>query len=283
MAISKASRVTEARRYFVIAIDEVRDGKIMGAVFHTEHAEPSSFCSMMDLVWIVEAISDELRCPVSLMKQRQFKKAMAIERKPTIAGDGGKVRRGRLATLKMKLSYRHYASWQGVAVWVEEEETKVFHSFLELVRYISQIVGLEKGWGIGQKGPLAHKVPVDAHASKLLRGQFIAFANSQPLKFRSVTELAKSLDSMVAANDAGMWPIYLQEKRLESVYWPKGRKASFVVKIRFCEHMTWQGTVFWCEEKQIVNFRSFLELIKLMDLAVLNHDPWVGDDVACME
>lgn len=267
MAISKASRVTEAKRHFVIAIDEFIEGQISGLVFHMERPVPLSFSSVMDLVWIVEAISDELSWPVSLMKQRQFKKILPVVRKIAADVSGGKVRRGRLATLKMRLSYRNYTSWQGVAAWVEKEETKAFRSFLELVLYIGESFELEKDLNAEHNEPLVCNISVDDYESKCLAGSVIPLCNSQPAGFHSVLELANNLEAMMVRKDKKVLTLYPLEMRLVAAY---GKKANFVVKIRFCEHATWQGTVFWCEMKQTVNFRSFLELVKLMDQAVLN-------------
>ena len=40
---------------------------------------------------------------------------------------------------------------------------------------------------------------------------------------------------------------------------------SFVIEIKNREHHTWQGTVAWVEGKKKENFRSALELLKLID------------------
>lgn len=40
---------------------------------------------------------------------------------------------------------------------------------------------------------------------------------------------------------------------------------SFIVEIKNKEHHTWQGAVTWVEGKKKENFRSALELLKLMD------------------
>lgn len=45
----------------------------------------------------------------------------------------------------------------------------------------------------------------------------------------------------------------------------KGSKATFVIEIKYRENSTWQGTVNWVEGNQTQNFRSALELIRLMD------------------
>lgn len=43
---------------------------------------------------------------------------------------------------------------------------------------------------------------------------------------------------------------------------------SFVVEIKSQENHSWQGTITWVECRKTENFRSALELIRLMDSAV---------------
>ena len=45
----------------------------------------------------------------------------------------------------------------------------------------------------------------------------------------------------------------------------KGGKATFVIEVTHRENATWQGNVCWVEGNQKLNFRSALELIRLMD------------------
>lgn len=40
---------------------------------------------------------------------------------------------------------------------------------------------------------------------------------------------------------------------------------SFIVEIKSREHHSWQGTVAWVEGKKRENFRSALELLRLID------------------
>lgn len=47
---------------------------------------------------------------------------------------------------------------------------------------------------------------------------------------------------------------------------------SFVVEIKSQENHTWQGTITWVEGKKKKNFRSALELIRLMDSALASED-----------
>lgn len=43
---------------------------------------------------------------------------------------------------------------------------------------------------------------------------------------------------------------------------------NFVVEVKSCENHTWQGTITWVEEQKKENFRSALEMIRLMDSAI---------------
>ena len=45
----------------------------------------------------------------------------------------------------------------------------------------------------------------------------------------------------------------------------KREKGTFIVKILSRQNSTWQGTVTWVEEQKVENFRSALELLKLID------------------
>lgn len=42
----------------------------------------------------------------------------------------------------------------------------------------------------------------------------------------------------------------------------------FIVKIMNTENFTWQGSVTWADKKKMQNFRSALELMKMLDAAI---------------
>jgi len=46
---------------------------------------------------------------------------------------------------------------------------------------------------------------------------------------------------------------------------PKKTKGTFVIQIQHRQHATWQGTITWVDKEKSVNFRSALELLKLID------------------
>ena len=47
---------------------------------------------------------------------------------------------------------------------------------------------------------------------------------------------------------------------------------SFLIKIKYRQNSSWQGTVQWIETGKTQNFKSCLELIRLMDIAVTSGD-----------
>lgn len=49
-------------------------------------------------------------------------------------------------------------------------------------------------------------------------------------------------------------------------------KGTFIVKILNTQNSTWEGTVTWVEQRRTQNFRSALELLKLIDGAVEECD-----------
>lgn len=48
----------------------------------------------------------------------------------------------------------------------------------------------------------------------------------------------------------------------------KGGIATFIIDVKHTRNATWQGTITWAESGEEQNFRSVLELVKLMDSAV---------------
>ena len=45
-------------------------------------------------------------------------------------------------------------------------------------------------------------------------------------------------------------------------------KGTFEISVKFMQNSTWQGEIHWVEQNQKQNFRSALEMLKLMDEAL---------------
>ena len=95
-------------------------------------------------------------------------------------------------------------------------------------------------------------------------------------KFRSMVqflaETEKMLDeigflqSYTAKRSFGVLPDYSLERTEEEAR--NGRRGTFLIRLMFRQHASWQGTVSWLEGKGEQAFRSVLELILLMDGAL---------------
>jgi len=57
---------------------------------------------------------------------------------------------------------------------------------------------------------------------------------------------------------------------------PISAKCSFDVTVRFRQNATWQGQIFWVERNVRQDFRSVLEMLKLMDEAMTDGDDSEG-------
>lgn len=57
---------------------------------------------------------------------------------------------------------------------------------------------------------------------------------------------------------------------------------TFIVKIKYNQNNSIQGTIQWVEQKKAVNFRSMMELMMLMNESLENKEirSWEGDEGA---
>lgn len=58
-----------------------------------------------------------------------------------------------------------------------------------------------------------------------------------------------------------------------------GDKATFVVHVKYRQNATWQGSVVWADKNKTCNFRSALELLKLIDSALDETPEEEGDEI----
>ena len=59
-----------------------------------------------------------------------------------------------------------------------------------------------------------------------------------------------------------------QVRTADDILNESGKKATFVVNVQYRQNATWQGKVLWAEAGRSCNFRSALELLKLIDGAL---------------
>ncbi len=61
-------------------------------------------------------------------------------------------------------------------------------------------------------------------------------------------------------------------EEFEKVIEQRGKEATFVIRVKFRQHSSWQGEITWVDGQKKEYFRSALELIKLMDSALHTQD-----------
>lgn len=112
------------------------------------------------------------------------------------------------------------------------------------------------------------------HSEVGLCGQLQHHSFPRPVMFSGIEQLMKFVDyfirqpgfpkSTVTYRKFTDGETEMKENPTEFVTEYKG-KATFVISVLYCQNATWQGTVKWVEGEREENFRSLLELIKLMD------------------
>ena len=122
------------------------------------------------------------------------------------------------------------------------------------------------------------KVCIDGYKDKVLEGRVYQY-NSEfngGICFHSTIEFLKRMESIMEKTN---FPVFRECRAFHKtgemdIVQPTpeckrmGQRATFVVKILFRQHTSWQGTVTWCEKNHEQSFRSVLELLFLIDSAI---------------
>ena len=124
------------------------------------------------------------------------------------------------------------------------------------------------------KGARTCQVAVNSYDSGLLEGSVQnAFINHLE-DFKGTIGLADAMVHLfevgVSRSASGIVPgeCKIISEETWDTYRKGGRKATFVIKILYREHSTWQGVICWRETGEKQAFRSFLEMIILMASAL---------------
>lgn len=152
--------------------------------------------------------------------------------------------------------------------------------------------------GFHSGAPNLCRVCVDAWAGGEVTGRLYHCYSRQPEPIGRISDVLDSIDRLC---DRLNYPARTQQPRhfgpekprpqttqkkvepqmtREELAKNKGKMATFVVHVMYRQHSTWQGSVTWAETGEKANFRSALELIKLMDSAV---EATLGDESPLQE
>lgn len=146
---------------------------------------------------------------------------------------------------------------------------------------------------------------VDNYENSIPKGFVCSQIYEFPLPFCGVIELFKIIDNIMddlafpqKSMDYRRFSRYIDEESEhelklyndeKSLLTNQGKIATFMVQVLFRQNATWQGNISWLNNKKTQNFRSSLEMLKLMDdaitliactddLSAVNWDPEPDDE-----
>ena len=122
-------------------------------------------------------------------------------------------------------------------------------------------------------------VCVDSCSNKIYTGRYYNYGHEgEGHNFSSFVDLVLGMEN---ALDEANFPQSFTSKRsfanaadaksaasMQQDFMKKGECATFVIKVLFRQHTSWQGSVTWLEKGEEQPFRSVLELMLLMDSAL---------------
>lgn len=122
---------------------------------------------------------------------------------------------------------------------------------------------------------------VDSYADGVLAGRY-SFPGLEPEDhpFRSLTQFLTAIEAKM--DETGFPQSFTARRTFAPIVLEpvaaggplrNGDRATFLIRIAFRQHASWQGSVTWLEGRGEQNFRSVLELILLMNSALTAEEP----------
>ncbi|MBC5711314.1 hypothetical protein H8S75_25590 [Hungatella sp. L12] len=269
MSIAKMSMIHNSYRYFTVSVDKYEDRCMKGVIYHAGKTPGIRYDNFLEMIIQMNRIFDSMSCPKQAMELRRF---TGIEYPEPVIRECNRYQNGRMATFQIYVKFRYNASWQGDITWLEGEQTESFESLLQMLQMIDRIFtgqSEERGTRVTKICQIA----INSCEKGLVTGRVQnAFINHLE-RFKGTIGLADAMvrlfEAGVGENDSGK---SLEGKIISEETWDSyrlgGKEATFLIKILFREHSTWQGVIYWRETGEKQAFRSFLEMIMLIASAL---------------
>ena len=128
----------------LVCIDSYHDGNPRGRLYNS-YTGDSCFESLSQMLILTEEMLEELQSPQSYTACRSF--SHLVEPMNTVCNNN-RIRRGTEATFELRVIFRQHTSWQGILMWLEEQQEQSFRSVLEMILLMdSALRGLERRVG----------------------------------------------------------------------------------------------------------------------------------------
>ena len=122
------------------------------------------------------------------------------------------------------------------------------------------------------------KVCIDSYENQILVGRFYNPCYQEGVSFCSVMDFLKKMENMLdqmnfpqsfsEMKTFSKTPTTMMSKPYEEKI-QQGKVATFSLRVLFRQDTSWQGSVAWLEGEREETFRSVLELLLLMDSALM--------------
>ena len=134
-----------------------------------------------------------------------------------------------------------------------------------------------RAWGEAYRTTL---VCIDGYQRGVMRGRLFNQSFAAGKTFQCLTEFLQQMEDTLDDMDfprayssvRGFAPKMETEARPPQSQAPTGQEATFAVRVLFRQNASWQGSVTWLEGKREQSFRSALELIFLMNSALMDAE-----------
>ena len=123
-------------RYILLCIDASTRGELTGRAYGGFPRRAVSFCALLPLLRLIDGWLDEDPLTERLQQRRGLLPGAPPAHGRFCRLESASERPGRMATFIIRVRFRQNTSWQGEAVWLEQDRKAYFRSALELLRMI---------------------------------------------------------------------------------------------------------------------------------------------------
>lgn len=130
-----------------ICVDKNGNGEFEGRLYDCYHEEPGRFMNLIQLLYWMEDLYENLGFPQASTRSRFFNSPREVapeDLKRVGAPEEVFEKRGEKGSFAVWVRTRQNATWQGEVIWLEKEKQFFFDSVLDLVKIMHNILVSEE-------------------------------------------------------------------------------------------------------------------------------------------
>lgn len=267
MTKDRKSTVRDTSRLFTVTVNEYCNHCMKGVLYQGGVAPGTRYRSFMEMILQMDLIFDRMACPMQTMTVRRFTGTTVTVPK---LEPQERFETGKFAAFQIYVRYRYNASWQGDIIWQNGLNSRHFESVLQLIQLIDEI--LTGKYTVSKKigTSRACQIAVESLESGLLTGNVQNASVNYIEQYKGTIGMAYAMVQLIEIGikddipDGQVNEDKIITRDALNCYWSGGKKATFLVKVLFREHSTWQGVISWRETGEKRTFRSFKEMLLLL-------------------